>query len=211
MALAFQSHAQSFRVPGDDQRSGKWDVTFQLITNESKTFSGEAGSSLSIRQRTGFGLGVYKNFNQHLALGVDFAFSSPRYTATLQPSDPNDEAVVIDHRANFVTGQLRGTWNILKGNLTPYVDVGGGFTFVDSNVVDSEVPPTCWWDPWYGTICNTSSYNDTNFSYSGSLGMRWDAGRSVVLKLSYGTLFIDTGASSTPNLNSLKFEIGARY
>jgi opacity protein-like surface antigen len=210
LSISINAEAQSFRVPSvNEGRAGMWDFTFQISTNESKTYGGEQGSNLNLKQRTGFGFGGVYNLNEHFGLGLDLNFSSPRYTATIQPVDLDQEPIVIDHRANIATGQLKGVWNILKSSFTPYVEGGGGFTFIDSNVVDSEAPTFCWYDPWYGTMCNTSSYSDTNFSYGGAAGFRWDTKNSMVLKLSINTLIIDT--SNDPTINSIRFEIGARY
>jgi opacity protein-like surface antigen len=208
--LSQVAHAQSFQVPSyNEGRGGKWDLTFQVTTNESKTYVGDQGSSFNLKGRTGFGLGAAYNFNEHLALGFDMNFTSPRYTAILQPQDPSEAAVFVDHRANIVTGQLKGTWNILKSSITPYIDAGAGFTFIDSNIVDSETPTFCWFDPWYGYVCNTSSYSDTNFSYGGAAGIRWDTSNNLVLKVSVNTLVVDL--PTDPQINSVRFEIGARY
>jgi|GEM_PF-560388 len=210
IGLSQAVHAQSFQVPSyNDGRGGKWELTFQVSTNDSETYSGEQGSNLNLNQRTGFGLGTAYNFNEHLAMGFDLNFTSPRYTATLQPQMPGDDPVVINHRSNIVTGQLKGTWNILKSSITPYIDAGGGFTFIDTNIVDSEAPAFCWYDPWYGYVCNTSSYSDTNFSYGGAAGIRWDTSNNLVLKVSINTLIIDL--PTDPQINSVRFEIGARY
>ncbi|MDG1463002.1 MAG: hypothetical protein P8R04_05470, partial [Gammaproteobacteria bacterium] len=87
--LSATVHAQSFRVPSSELgRGGKWDFTFQLSTNESKTYGGQDGSTLNLKQRTGFGFGGAYNFNEHIGLGFDLNFSSPRYTATLVPTEP---------------------------------------------------------------------------------------------------------------------------
>lgn len=208
--MAAAAQAQSFRVPSNnDGRAGDWEFTIQLQTNAADTYNGKQQTSIRLNQRTGFGFGAAYNLTEHFSLGADLNFSSPRYTATIQPQEEREAAQSFQNRADIVTGQFKGTWNILKSSLTPYIEAGGGFTFVDSNVRDTQVPVTCWYDPWYGTVCNTSSYNDTNFSYGGAAGFRWDTKNSMVLKLSINTLTIDT--SDDPTINSIRFEIGARY
>ncbi len=210
LSISISAEAQSFRVPSvNDGRAGHWEFTTQLQTNASDTYNGEQGTSVRLSQRTGFGFGAAYNLTEHFSLGADFNFAAPRYTATVQPEDLAEPPVSFENRADIFTGQFKGTWNILKTSLTPYIEAGGGFTFVDSNVRDAQVPASCWFDPWYGTVCNTSSYNDTNFSYGGAAGFRWDTKNSLVLKLSINTLIIDT--SNDPTINSIRFEIGARY
>jgi opacity protein-like surface antigen len=212
IAVSTGALAQNFRIPKiDDSRAGKWDVAFQLVHVPSETYGGEQGSSLSLKSRTGWGFGLAYNLNSHFALGFDFSWVDPRYTATLIDTDdsgtPTGSTTTIEHRADIITGQLKGIWNIFKSDFTPYAEVAGGWTNIDSNVSDSV--PVCWFDPWWGWVCSTSSYNESNFSYGGGLGFRWDVGRSTLLKLSYNRMVIDSGRS--PELDSIKFEIGASY
>jgi opacity protein-like surface antigen len=212
IAVSTSVVAQNFRIPNiDDSRAGKWDVTFQLVHVPSETYGVEQGSSLSLKNRTGWGFGLAYNLNSHFALGFDLSWVDPRYTAVLigenAVGDPTEKT--IEHRADIITGQLKGIWNVFKNDFTPYAEVTGGWTNVDSNVIATDTVPVCWWDPWWGWVCSNSTYNDSNFSYGGGLGFRWDVGRSTLLKLSYNRMIIDNGRD--PELDSIKFEIGASY
>ncbi len=207
--------AQEFRIPSvDEKRSGKWEFTFQLITNESENINGVNGSSFDLKSRTGWGFGIVRNMNEHFALGFDFGWVNPKYNAVLKSEDPNEPDVVINHRADIITGQFKGVWNILKGSFTPYAEAGLGWTTVDSNVADGPPLTGCWWHPYWGYICSNywNTHSETNFSYGGGLGLRWEVSRKLLLKASYNLLIIDAdGPQSNPNLSSIKLEIGSRY
>ncbi len=207
--------AQEFRIPSvEEKRSGNWEFTFQLITNESENINGVNGSSFDLKSRTGWGFGIVRNMNEHFALGFDFSWVEPKYNAVLTSDvDPNDDRI-INHRADIITGQFKGVWNILKGSFTPYAEAGLGWTTVDSNVADGPPLTGCWWHPYWGYICSNywNTHSETNFSYGGGLGLRWEVSRKLLLKASYNLLIIDAdGPQSNPNLSSIKLEIGSRY
>ena len=211
--IAGTAAAQEFRVPGiDDTRANKWDFSFNILSTESDTLSGQNGSGLDIKGETGWGFGVGYNLNAHLALGFDFSFVEPKYTATVVYED--EPTQTISHRMSISTGQFKGIWNFVDGPLTPYADLGLGWTYVDSNVASSPPVTGCWWDPLLGYICRTfaDTYSDTNFSYGGGLGVRWELTPRFFLRGSYNLLRIDLGSSSDEiNLNSWRIDIGTSY
>ena len=42
-----------------------------------------------------------------------------------------------------------------KATFTPYVTGGIGYAFIDTNIPDSPPQTACWWDPWWGYVCDT--------------------------------------------------------
>lgn len=206
--------AQEFRVPGvDDKRANKWDFSFNILSTESDTLSGQNGSGLDIKSETGWGFGIAYNLNAHLALGFDFSYVEPSYTATvIYPDEP--EPTQISTKMTISTGQFKGIWNFVDGPLTPYADLGLGWTYLDSNVASSPPVTGCWWDPFWGYVCRTfaDTYSDTSFSFGGGLGVRWEVTPRFFLRGSYNLLRVDvSGASDDINLNSWRIDIGTSY
>jgi opacity protein-like surface antigen len=189
-------------------RANNWEASIQLIGTSSEKFNGAGGSSLDVDSDIGLGAGFTYNFSQHLALGFDMLWARPDYKSVFVTEE--GEAVSVKHTMNIFNGQFNGTWNILKGPITPYLQAGLGWTYVDSNVADG--PPTtgCWWDPWWGYICRNyySTYSDTNFSYGVGAGLRWEFGNGMFLKGSYNRLEIDGSNGINPNFDTAKLELG---
>jgi opacity protein-like surface antigen len=105
-------------------------------------------------------------------------------------------------------------FNLLEGDLTPYVTGGIGWAFIDTNVPEGRPQSTCWWDPWYGYICgtfqNTKSVDE--LEYNVGAGLRWDINRTMSLRFGYERHWIDLNdASSTPGFDQLKVGIIGRY
>ena len=207
------TQAQNFRVPSSDEsRAQKWDFSFNILGLESEQANGTNGSGLKIDSETGWGFGIAYNINKRFALGFDMNFVKPGYTATLV--DEDDEVTTINHKLTISTGQFKGVWNILQGPLTPYVEGGLGWTYIDSNVASSPPITGCWWDPFWGYICNTffNTYSDTSFSYSGGLGVRWEITPQIFLRGGYNYLKVDLGSSAGDlKLGSWLFSVGTSY
>ena len=192
-------------------RGKSWEATIQLIGTGSDSSNGENGSSVALKSATGWAFGVTYNFNEHLALGFDASFVKPKYDAVIVPDDDDEDPFSISHKASIFNGALNGTYNILKGNFTPYVQLGLGWTNVDSNVADGPPSTGCWWDPWWGYVCANfwSTYNDTSFSWNAGLGLRYEFQNRMFLKGSVNRIFLDSNQDSAdPKLDMWKLELG---
>lgn len=205
IALVFGTSA----IAAESDRGGRWEGTLQLIGSSSESSSGENGAAIDFDSDTGWALGITYNFNQRLAVGFDASFLSPKYSAVVVPD--SGPAVTVDHKADVFNGALNGTWNLLPGNFTPYLQLGVGWTYVDSNVVDGLPSTGCWWDPWWGYVCANfyDTYDDNRFSWNGGAGLRFEFQNDFFLKASYNKVFIDGGNNaSDPDFDLWKVELG---
>ena len=196
-----------------DERAGEWNLSLQAIYLGSKSGSGSNGSSINIQDDWGLGFMVGYNFTNHFALSFEMNFLEPRYDYTFVPEDPNPTPQTISEKLTIFNGLLTGTYNVLEGPVTPFIDLSLGLTNLDSNVTQGLPTTGCWWDYWWGYVCQSwwSTYSDTSFSYGGALGVRWDISSAIFLRASYNLLRIDTGSSSSdPTLDMGRIEIGWR-
>lgn len=179
------------------ERDDTWEFGFNLINLGSVAAAGPEGSSLDVDSELGWGMSGGYNFNNHFAVQFDFSYASPSYDATFRIEDTN-LLTTISHTLDVSNFHFKGTYYILEGPLTPFVELGFGWTAVDSNVADG--PPTtgCWWDPWWGYICTNfyDTYEKTENSYTGAIGVRWDLSPSIMLRADYGILDIDSEAAA---------------
>jgi opacity protein-like surface antigen len=203
---------------GPDERAGEWNVSLAAVYQGEEGSSSTNGAGLKIKDDWGFGFNMDYNFTNHLALGFDMTFLKPRYEATYVPGsgDPPvpGEPVTVSHKASIFHGQLKGTYNLLAGPFTPYADVAFGWSHIDSNVADGPPITGCWWDPWWGWVCRSSfsTYDDSDWTYGGGLGVRWDVSRDMFVRVNYNVLRMDIGRSSgSGQFNTTRFEIGFRY
>lgn len=200
--------AQGSFVPRNKERAGTWDVSLLFTQQSSLEVGGQQGTGIDFDSESGFGFGFSYNFSNHLSLGGDFLFARPKYEGRFV--DENDQPFDISNKASFFTGQVRGTWNILPGDLTPYIEGALGWTHVDSNVVDGPPVTGCWWDPWWGYICRPfySTYNESNFSYSIGVGGRWDITPEFGMRAGYTRQVIDlSNTTSDPEFDVFRIDL----
>lgn len=197
-------------------REGTWDVGFTLFDTSSEALAGQSGAGLRVDGDLGWGFTTNYNITNRLAVGGDFTWLSPDYTATtvIDNTFPiADTTVSVDAELDVATLHLKGTFNFLDGDFTPYVEAGGGWTRVDSNIADG--PPTtgCWWDPWWGYICTNfyDTYAETQTSWTYSVGLRWDASADFLVRASYGILEVDSNRSEDFEVDVLRVEFGWRF
>ena len=193
-------------APAVADRDQTWEASIQVLGNSSESDDGGNGESLDIDSAIGFAFGGAYNFNAHFALGFDLSLLSPDYSAQLVRE--NGDIIGIDHELDVINGQLNAVWNIIDGPFTPFLQVGAGWTYVDSNVASSPPVTGCWWDPWWGYIC--SDFYDTydaSFSYGGGAGLRFEFADNLFVKGSYNLLYVD-GGSSDLDFDVWRFELG---
>ncbi len=212
-ALALSSTA----VAQQNTRNQMWEFDLLLGNMDGDVLSGENGSEIDIDSTAIYGLAFAYNFNSHFALGGELSWGSPDYDAVIIPDDgfgnPLDP-VTIRHKLDMVSYGFTGTFNLLKGPLTPYAELGFGWTEMDSNVANQPPITGCWWDPWWGYICDTyvSTFSRTNERLNGAVGVRWDLDNGMTLKGSYGLMKIDTSkAASDAEMNYYRLDVGWRF
>jgi hypothetical protein len=187
-------------------RAGRWEGTIQIIGNLSEDSNGDNGSGVDIDSDVGFGAGVAYNFNDHFAAGFDLNYLSPDYDATLILDGGG--SVSVSQELDVFSGMFSGTWNILPGQFTPFVELAAGWTYVDSNIADGRPTTGCWWDPWWGYICAEfyDTYDDTTFTWGAGAGLRLEFDQMFV-KGGYSRVELDTDGAD-PSFDLWKIELG---
>lgn len=208
IAMAPAAWSQSAFRYGSDDRAGQWDMSFEIIYLDSETLSGPEDLSLAINDDWGFGFSFGYNFTGHLALGLEMNFLSPGYTLTGTP-DGETTPQTLSHKMDMFNGLVKGTYNLIDGPITPFVDLSLGFSYLDSNIKDG--PNYCYPDWYWGWVCFSDTHDTTKFNYGGGLGLRWDVSRDIFLRTSYSIMKIDLGNSSDLSLGMGRLEIGWRY
>jgi opacity protein-like surface antigen len=192
-------------------RANTWEWSFAAIYQDSASSGAEGGSNLKLDGQLGLGINFGYNFTDKLYLGGDFEWLRPDFSATLVEDSAARTTTTINHTMSQFNGRLKGTMTFLSGPLSPFVDVGLGWSYVDSNVSDGDPITGCWWHPWWGYICENfySTFSSTEFSYGGAIGLRYIMRGGMTLKLSVNQYWIDVGnAGGDPELNAARLEIG---
>jgi opacity protein-like surface antigen len=200
--------APTVLAQGASIRAGKWETTLQLVSSSSEKSSGDNGSSIDVESELGFGFGLGYNFTPNWSLGFDLLYVKPKYEAVYNSEE--DGLVSLRHRMTIYSGQFNGTWNLMDGPFTPYLQLGGGWTYLDSNVASGPPVTGCWWDPLWGYVCSSywSTYNDTSFSWGYGAGLRYELRNGMFIKGSVNRVEIDGVNGLDPSFDTIKAELG---
>ena len=196
---------------GDRGLGGRWEWSVSGIYQESEGSASGGGSSISVDNAYGLGFNFGYHLNDHFMIGGEFEWLSPDYDATIISEGGNVET--FSHELTQFNFRVKGTWNMLTGPLTPYVDVNAGWTYLDSNVADGPPIVGCWWVwPW-GYICDGyyNTYTETAFTYGAGVGLRYRFVGGTMLKLSYNSYAFDDLGSADPTLNAAKLEVAFAF
>jgi len=195
LGLAFsvpQSEAQTAA------RAMKWEFTIPITFTSSENFDGENGTSLDINSDVGWGFGFGWHMDNHWMFGMDFTWLDANYKANIAadtglPDQIPDTLVSVSGTLDAANFQLVSQYNILDKPITPFVRANLGVTWVDSNIPSAPAQGVCWWDPWWGYICDTwqPTFEDSSFSYGAAVGLRADLQRGFFLEGSYNMLWVD--------------------
>ena len=202
-----------------DRQPG-WDFGGELLYQFSQDVDFDGGSKADLDDDIGLALSFTYRFNSRFELLFGLDWNSYDYSADIAPAPTGPNGPIVG--AGFsVEGEIE-TWtprvgvnfNLLEGDLTPYVTGGVGWSFIDTNVPDGRAQSACWWDPWFGYVCGT--FQDTKsldeLTYNVGLGLRWDLGSSISLRLGYERHWLELDkASSTPGFDQIKLGIIGRY
>jgi opacity protein-like surface antigen len=193
-----------------DYRSGGLEFSIPIFYSTSSKIDGEKGTSVDLNDAWGLGLGLGYNINANFLVGGLFTWSSRNYNATWV-KDSDGTQGQYNGSMDSATLSLNGTYNILKGNITPFVTGGIGITWIDANIPSAPGETYCYWDPWLGYICGTyvPTKTETDFSCNIGAGVRWDINKDFSLKGTYDLMWTDVkeASGSMPYTNIFNLEV----
>lgn len=186
-ALALPSTAQAQGAP----RAGSLEFILPIIYSPSSSFNGQGGSSADINSNLGFGLGLNYNVNNHFQVGGMFSWGYRNYTANVV--DQNGVTQKATGTLDSSTIGLNATYFFMPSGFSPFVTGGFGSTWVDTNIPNGVPQTGCWYDPWYGYICNsyTPTKTQTAVSYTAGAGARFELNRTFSVQGSYNKMWVD--------------------
>jgi opacity protein-like surface antigen len=169
--------------------------TAPTITKSNVKFDDQIGihdGTFKIDDSDLFGFTWGYNYTSHLNLNLEMALGRPDFKGTWGTS-------TFKGTADMWTGDLNMEYNVLKGRFTPFVGVGIGFMYFDSNIPDGDPDVWCWWDYYWGYVCGASqsTHSATDFTWNATAGVRWEVTDRMLIKASYKAMWTKVGDSGT--------------
>jgi len=133
------------------------------------------------------------------------------YTATIvNQDDPLDK----QHYSGWLdTGNFAASaiFNLLPKAFTPYVQGTVGWALIDTNI-PSGISTGCWWDPWWGYICDgyATTFGEDGVAYSLGGGLSLQPLDIFFLRVGYDRMWIDMdGAAKSADM--IRVDAGFLY
>lgn len=188
------------------QRAGSLEFILPMTYSTSKSFNGQGGSSADLNSDMGWGFGIGYNLNNHLQLAGMFTWSTRSYNATIvqDVGGPKKASGTLDSS----TILFNATYYFMPSGFTPFVSAGIGSTFIDTNIPNGFAQTGCWYDPWYGYVCDTyqPTKTQTAVSYTAGAGVRFEVNRVLSLQGSYNRVWLDY-SNSNPSIDGWRFDL----
>jgi opacity protein-like surface antigen len=169
--------------------------TAPVITKSNVRFEDQIGTfdgTFKIDDTDLFGFSWGYNYGSHLNLNLEMALGRPDFKGSWGTS-------TLSGTADMWTGDLNVEYNLLKSRFTPFVGVGLGFMYFDSNIPEGDPDVWCWWDYYWGYVCGASqsTHSATDFTWNATAGVRWEVTDRLLLKASYKAMWTKVGDSGT--------------
>lgn len=202
------------RAAAESERGTKWQTSIPLTFTSGGSYDSEEGTSVDVNDDLGWGFGFGYHINNRFLVGVDLTWLSANYNVSLATDINNDQ---VPDATTTVSGtldasnlQFFGQWNILGGRVTPFLRASLGSTWIDSNIPSGPATGTCWWDPWYGYICNTwqPTFEDTSLAYGAAVGVRGELTPAFFIEGSYSVLWIDFDKAGNQSFDGVRVNVG---
>lgn len=210
LAFSGASYAEGLNSASD--RTDRWELSFQTRFLDSIDIDFDGGASATLNDEMGWAFGVGYNYSEHWAFNFDIGWSDINYAGTRIDNlgaPQNVSGTIYTSSANF--GAI---YNFSAKRFTPFAGASIGWSFVDTNIPNGLPQTICWYDPWWGYVCDTDvpTKTTTEFAYGAVLGLRFDVRDNLFFRGSIGKQWIDfSNASSAPDLTAYRFDIGVMF
>jgi opacity protein-like surface antigen len=196
------------------ERGPGWEIGAELIYQDTADVTVEGGSRLAFDASWGVAITAGYRFNDRLEIGFGLDWQETDYDATFQSGLLPNVQIPVSGDMEAVTPRAWLNFNIIEGPITPFVNGGIGWSFIDTNIPNSRVQVGCWWDPWWGYICTPyqSTKGIDEFTYQLGAGVRWDVSPGYTMRFAYEKHWLDySKANGTPDFDQWKLGFVFRY
>lgn len=177
-------------------------VNYQLSSDTD--FDG--GTTADFDSSIGFLVGLGYELSDRFEVGANFTYDKRDYDARLAGDEPG-EVFPVKGDLESMGVMVNLSYYFMTGRITPFITTGIGWNFVDTNIPTEPPQVGCWWNPWYGYICQDfqDTKNVDGFAYQLGAGMRYRLNQSISLTGGYQMSWVDyPKADGTPSFDGLQ-------
>lgn len=195
------------------EREMRWQFSLPVTFTSGASYD-STGTSVDVNDDLGWGFGFGYHLNSRFMVGTEFTWLAANYKASIATDFDDDQiaddSIDVSGTLDAANLQFVGQYNVLEGRVTPFVRGNFGWTWVDSNIPSGPATGTCWWDPWWGYVCDTwqPTFEDTSFAYGAAVGVRGELTERLFVEGSYNVLWIDFNRAGSQSFDGARVNIG---
>lgn len=186
--------------------SGPWQARLGANYQPTTDVDFDGGSTAEFNSSTGFLIGLSYALSKHFEIGANLSYDERDYEARLAGDEPDESFPVLGSVES--TGVMFDlSYYFLTGRIRPFVSTGVGWNFVDTNIPTAPPQVGCWWNPWYGYICEgfQKTKSVDGFAYQAGAGVNVRLNSSISLSGSYRMNWVDyPKADGTPTFDAIQ-------
>ena len=183
----------------------------QYLHSDDIKFDGPFGKVPVKMDDTGLGgFGVAFHFNDYISIHGDFMFGNATFSGNF-PGENSGQNTFVKQDAFIQTGRFNVDYNIINRRLTPFITAGIGYQYLETELHNLPEVGYCWWDPWWGYICDVSHpyASQTDFTWNAGAGVRWNVTDNILVKAMVGGNWLEySGAHGITTQIEGVFSIG---
>jgi len=166
----------------------------------------DGGSTVEFNSSTSFLIGLGYELSKNFEIGANFTYDKRDYEASLA-GDQQGERFAVEGDLESMGAMFDLSYYFLTGRIRPFIATGVGWNFVDTNIPTAPPQVGCWWNPWYGYICE--DFQDTKsvdgFAYQVGAGVRYQVNPKFSVSGSYKMNWVDfPKADGTPTFDAIQ-------
>ena len=199
---------------GAQSRDEGWELGAHALYQDAQDLTFDGGSTADLESDLGLAITFTYRLNARFEVEFGLDWNTVDYDVTVVSASVPGRSFDARGDLESFTPHLEANFNLFEGPFTPYVTGGVGWTFIDTNIPNGPPETACWWDPWYGYVCDTwqSTRTADELTYQLGVGVRWDFSDSQMVRLGYEKRWIDVStASGTPDFDQLKLGLVFKY
>ena len=185
--------------------TGDWEFRIGPVFTESNNVAFDGGSNADIKSTTGIKIGSGYYVTDQLIIGGNFSYGQSDFNGTVKGNIGS--SFIENGHLDFSTLMFDATYTLLQGPIKPFGVIGLGWNWINTNIASGPPQTGCWWDPWWGYICNgyQPTHGSNSFAYQIGAGAQFNFNRRFAIDLDYKYTWIDLhNTASTPGLGSIE-------
>lgn len=188
------------------EERGPWKTRLGARYQPTTDVDFDGGSTVEFNSSTAFLVGLSYALSEHFEIGANLSYDDRDYEARLA-GDAEDQFFPVRGSVESTGVMFDLSYYFLTGRIRPFVSTGAGWNFVDTNLPTAPPQVGCWWNPWYGYICEgfQETKNVDGFAYQAGAGVDVRVNSVLSLSASYQMSWLDyPKADGTPTFDAIQ-------